>query len=644
MFFAGLLLRVKKNLVSRWLVLAIDTILLGASIIFTIFMAANFQVSRLSGYLIMYTTPLVASVYFLSFLIHKSYFGIIRHTSISDISRIAKATTFGLFALTFLVYTSKYFNVYWIQYTPMFFLIGQFLVSTFLLIVSRFMFKTMYYELVQYRKSEKRSVLIYGAGNLGILTKQSLLESDKFQYKVIGFVDDDPRVKGKMIEGVSVYAPSDVLNKEFVEKKEIEEIIFAIQTINADRKREIIDECLALGLPIKTIPPVKKWINGQLSVKQIKNVDIEDLLGRDAIKLGKSVIKEALRGKVILISGAAGSIGRELVLQSLYCNCRKIILIDQSETGLYEVEQELNTMMKNGLHYTDCVIEIADVSNEYAMTVLFEKYKPQLIFHAAAYKHVPLMEQNPREAMRCNIKGTKVLADLAVQFNVSKFVMVSTDKAVNPSNVMGASKRIAEMYVQALDVDLKNKKIEGTRFITTRFGNVLGSNGSVIPLFTKQIAEGGPITVTHPEITRYFMTIQEACQLVMEAGVMGQGGEIYIFDMGASVKIIDLANKMIKLSGLVPGKDIAIEYTGLREGEKLYEELLNVKENTIPTYHPQIMIAKVDRVDYTSLKKELEEIIPLTYSLEEFDLVRAMKKIVPEFKSNASKFEALDKD
>ena len=637
-----LLLKFKKNFVSRWLVLAVDTILLISALLFSLILVADFQLDRVSSYMLIYSLPLATVVYFISFLIHKSYFGIIRHTSIADIWRIGKATTFALFALTFLLYVSKFFHIYWIQHTPLYFFIVTFLVSSFLLVVSRFIFKTMYFELIQAKHTEKKNVLIYGAGKLGLLTKHSLMESDSFKYRIVGFIDDNASIKGKMIEGVMVYNSEEVLNENFVVKKNVKEIIFSIQKISNLRKRSIIDHCLALNIPVKTIPPVSKWINGQLTVKQIKDLNIEDLLGRDTIKLGKAIIKQELKDKVVFITGAAGSIGRELVIQSLYCKCAKIVLVDQSETGLFDIEGDVNSLLKSGLNFTEVAVEIADISNEKAMDVLFKKHEPQIIFHAAAYKHVPLMEQNPREALRCNIKGTKNLADLAVKYKVLKFVMVSTDKAVNPTNVMGASKRIAEMYVQSLDIHLKKQGVGGTRFITTRFGNVLGSNGSVIPVFKNQIAKGGPITVTHPEITRYFMTIPEACQLVMEAGVMGQGGEIFIFDMGDSVKIVDLAHKMIKLSGLIPEVDIKIEYTGLRDGEKLYEELLNNKESTVPTHHPKILIAQVRNVEHQFLKSELERTIELNYTLNEFDLVKVMKKIVPEFVSNSSKFEILD--
>ena len=634
-------LRLKRNFVSHWLVLGIDVFLVSCSILLAIGVRANFKLERISGYDVYFALPTIVGVYFISFIIHKSYFGIIRHTSIADIWRILKANTFAVFGLTFVVTAADYFNYYYLEYISISFLIIHFLIATFVLVVSRFIFKTAYYELTESKHSKRKRVLVYGAGKFGMLTYHSLVQSGL--YKVCGFIDDNRSIKGKSIEGIPVYSSKEALDRVFLDKRDIVEIIISIQKIKSQRKREIIDLCLALNLSVKTIPPVDQWINGELTAGQIKEVKIEDLLGREAIRLGKGKVKKELEGKVIMITGAAGSIGRELVIQSLYCSCEKLVLVDQSETGLFELEHEIISLMDKVLgSKTNYVVQIADVSNEQAMTEIFAKHSPDILFHAAAYKHVPLMEQNPREALRCNIKGTKTVADLSVKYKVGKFVMVSTDKAVNPTNVMGASKRIAEMYVQSLDMQLKKQGLESTKFITTRFGNVLGSNGSVIPLFKKQIQKGGPITVTHPDITRYFMTIPEACQLVMEAGVMGLGGEIFIFDMGESVKIIDLARKMIKLSGLRPDEDIKIEYSGLREGEKLYEELLNNKETTIATHHPKIMIAQVRNVDHGMLKLELERTIELNYKLTEFEMVAVMKKLVPEFVSNSSKFEVLD--
>jgi len=405
----------------------------------------------------------------------------------------------------------------------------------------------------------------------------------------------------------------------------------------------VIETCLEHNVKVLTIPPVNKWINGELNIKQIKNVKIEDLLGRDAIELDNALVNQELRNKVILVTGAAGSIGSEISRQLMTLQPDLLIMVDQAETPLYELEYEF----KNDLKYDNikhAVFVVGDIRNENTMREIFKKYKPNKVFHAAAYKHVPLMEANPAEALKNNVLGTRNLADLSVEFGVNKFVMVSTDKAVNPTNVMGASKRIAEIYVQSLNKHLKNKSHQNhTRFITTRFGNVLGSNGSVIPLFKKQIENGGPITITHKDITRYFMTIPEACQLVLEAGAMGKGGEIFIFDMGEPVRIVDLAKKMVKLSGLELEKDIHITYSGLRPGEKIFEELLNDSENTMATHHPKIMIAKVREYAYEEVNDKINDLIITAHTNNhDEDVVRHMKQLVPEFLSNNSVFSVLD--
>jgi FlaA1/EpsC-like NDP-sugar epimerase len=420
--------------------------------------------------------------------------------------------------------------------------------------------------------------------------------------------------------------------QDIIEQFDVKLLIIAIEQVLPARKQEVIDICLASNTKIFNVPPVKSWINGELSFKQIKKININDLLERDPIQLDLQLIRNDIAGKVVLVTGAAGSIGSELVKQIIPFKPLKLILVDQAESPLYELERDLNDdALAEGFE-----VVIGDIRSESRMRRVFEHFKPQVVFHAAAYKHVPLMEHNPSEALLTNVLGTRILADLSAEFKVLKFVMVSTDKAVNPTNVMGASKRIAEMYVQSLGQTCS------TKFITTRFGNVLGSNGSVIPIFKKQIERGGPITVTHPEITRYFMTIPEACQLVLEAGTIGQGGEIFIFDMGKSVKIIDLVRKMIKLYGLTVGKDIEIIYTGLRPGEKLYEELLNDQENTIPTHHPQIMRATVQEFEFERINNQVNELTTLFSSQNNFDIVSYMKTMVPEYKSNNSIFEKLD--
>jgi FlaA1/EpsC-like NDP-sugar epimerase len=409
-----------------------------------------------------------------------------------------------------------------------------------------------------------------------------------------------------------------------------------MHNIDPVKKREIADAFLQHNVTIKNIPPIEHWINGELKMKQIKHIKIEDLLQREPIILDDNTVIKEHKDKVILVTGAAGSIGSEIARQLLHYPLSRIILLDQAETPLHELSLRFKNIFPE--FESKAIVLIGDVSNFERMDWLFRIYKPDIVYHAAAYKHVPMMEENPGEAVRVNVFGTRILADTAIRYGVRKFVMVSTDKAVNASNVMGATKRVAEIYTQSLN---KIQSI-GTRFTTTRFGNVLGSNGSVIPLFRNQIEEGGPITVTHPEITRFFMTIPEACQLVLEAGTMGNGGEIYIFDMGQPIKIVELARNMIRLSGLQPDIDIKIAFTGLRPGEKLYEELLNISENTLPTHHPRIMIAKVRQFDHEVISDYLNELRDILNTDNNFSIVGCLKKIVPDYKSSNSIYESLD--
>ncbi|HRW96374.1 MAG TPA: nucleoside-diphosphate sugar epimerase/dehydratase, partial [Bacteroidales bacterium] len=454
-------------------------------------------------------------------------------------------------------------------------------------------------------------------------------------YNVVGFLDDNPGKIGKSIEGIPVYDPT-VISPQFIKKRNIHELIIAVHNIDPVKKREFADAFLQFNVTIKNIPPVENWINGELQLRQIKAIRIEDLLMREPIILDNNIVLKQNKDKVILVTGAAGSIGSEISRQLMHCHAKRIILLDQAETPLHDLYLNLKNTFAD---FSDrAEIFMADISNTQRMEWVFNHYKPQLVYHAAAYKHVPMMEESPVEAVRVNIFGTRILADAAIRHGAEKFVMISTDKAVKATNVMGATKRIAEMYIQSLDIHQPNT----TRFITTRFGNVLGSNGSVIPLFQKQIEEGGPITVTHPEITRFFMTIPEACQLVLEAGAMGQGSEIFMFDMGKSIRIVDLARNMIRLSGLQPEKDIKIIYTGLRPGEKLYEELLNSSENTLPTHHPRIMIAQVNPTDHQLLIQQLDDLTLQWQSYDNFKIVAALKKIVPDYRSNNSVYEQLD--
>ncbi len=479
--------------------------------------------------------------------------------------------------------------------------------------------------------------MIYGAGQTGIITRHVIDSSPRTQ--TVGFFENDKNKVGKVLDGIKIYkASQEEMERLFVEIG-VDEVVITVRDISLEDKNDLVDICIKNQVKIRTIPPVDKWVKGELSFNQIKEVNIEDLLGREAINLDKQSVKEDLRGRKVLITGAAGSIGSELVRQVIQYNPDSLILVDQAESELYSIEREikeLNSAVKITLY-------LADITNKDRLSAIFQYHKPHIVYHAAAYKHVPMMESNPSEAILCNILGTKILADLSVLHRVIKFVMVSTDKAVNPTNVMGCSKRIAEIYVQSYNNHLSSAS-NSTAFVTTRFGNVLGSNGSVIPMFKKQIQNGGPITVTHPEVTRYFMTIPEACQLVLEAGTMGKGGEIFIFDMGKAIKIADLAKKMVHLSGLEPGRDIEIVYTGLREGEKLYEELLNKSESTIPTHHSKIMIAQVKEHSYDEVNKYVDLFNDLVYDKNELKMVALMKELVPEYKSSYSRYEVLDKD
>ncbi|MGO3241609.1 MAG: polysaccharide biosynthesis protein, partial [Sphingobacteriaceae bacterium] len=456
---------------------------------------------------------------------------------------------------------------------------------------------------------------------------------------IMAYIDDNDEKVGKSIDGLKIYRSKDFLR--VIKKFGVDELIIASANIDIETKDQVVDVALENNVTVLTLPPVNKIINGDLSPSQIKQIRIEDLLERAPIQISNEKLLDQLKGKRVLVTGAAGSIGGEISKQLGKYEPQMIILCDQAESPLHNLQLDLQDQFKNQIYHSF----IADVRSEQRMRMLFETFKPHYVYHAAAYKHVPMMENHPSEGVRTNVFGTYLLANLAVEFDVQKFVFVSTDKAVNPTNVMGATKRIAEKYVQSFNHYLNSvKDIHSTRFITTRFGNVLGSNGSVIPRFKDQIEKGGPVTVTHPDITRYFMTIPEACQLVIEAGNMGNGGEIFVFDMGKSVKIVDLAKKMIRLSGFVPFKDIEIKFTGLRPGEKLYEELLNDLENTLPTHHEKIMIAKVRENDFELVKNELQVLSRELESNDNIHVVRQMKEMIPEFKSQNSIYEQLDKE
>ena len=618
-----------KYNIPRWSILLIDLVISAFSLTIAFFLRFNFSSipsPEKDNFPIIYF--LVLSIRAISFFVWKIHKGVVRYTGTRDSVRIMLVIGAGSL-LMFLANIINYLFIQGVYLIPHSVIIIDALVCIFIMISSRLTVKAIYLETKNPEK-QKTNVLIYGAGESGVITKRTLDRDAEVKYKVVGFIDDDPKKKGRSLEGIFIY-PKNKL-KDLCEENLIESVIISIQNLPSEKRNEIVEECLNLNLKVLSVPPVTKWINGELSFNQLRQINIENLLERDPIQLDKEKIANDLSDKTILVTGAAGSIGSELVRQIIQFNPKKIILLDQAESPLYELEMELQETIARDFFE----IVIGDIRSKDRMQNLFQTFLPQLVFHAAAYKHVPLMENNPSESILTNVLGTKILADLSSEFNVEKFVMVSTDKAVNPTNVMGASKRIAEIYVQSLG------KHSPTKFVTTRFGNVLGSSGSVIPRFKKQIEQGGPITITHPEITRYFMTIPEACQLVLEAGTMGKGGEIFVFDMGKSVKILDLARKMLKLSGLKEGVDIKIEITGLRPGEKLYEELLANKENTIETHHPQILIGKVSEYNFDFVNERTSQLIQLFNGQNNYEIVAMMKEIVPEFKSKNSVFEKLD--
>ena len=619
---------------SKWVVLIFDCFLFFISFWAYVFIKYIYHLQDVNFISQMYHFLPIFLIFLASSLIFGSYQGLVRYSGFNDIKKIGFVciTTFvSTFVIKLILLNYGYVNVskWFLSHTEASFVsMIVFMSITF----SRLIIRRIYNENISY-KQDPLNTIIFGAGDAGIITKNALEHDTSCHYNVIAFVDESSHKIGKAINGIPVYNPSKILNKEFINKNNVKVLILAIPSLSKDERTKIINNILDLGLNIKSVPHLNNWIDNKLNVNQIEDIKVEDLLGREPIVLGKENITEGLRGKVIMVTGAAGSIGSEICRQVLHYKPKKLILVDQAESPLYDIQFEL----KNNEPYRSFNIPmefvIGNVKDNVKMREIFAKFKPQIVYHAAAYKHVPLMEDFPYEAVFVNVLGTKNVADLAVEFGIEKFVMVSTDKAVNPTNVMGATKRIAEIYTQS-------RKTEKTAFVTTRFGNVLGSNGSVIPLFKKQLAYGGPLTVTDRNIIRYFMTIPEACSLVLEAGVMGEKEDIFVFDMGEPVKIYDLAKKMIKLSGK---EGIEVEITGLRPGEKLYEELLSTKENTIPTEHVKIMRAKVRRYTEEEVNEKINTLIDLIPTCDDFKIVAQMKAIVPEFISNNSIYSCLDK-
>lgn len=612
----------------RWIVLTGDLITCLLAFLLAYLVRFEFSPPREEWAIAFQFLPFFIGIRLVSFLLGKTYVGIIRFTGSQDGIRIFATITAGsaVFVILNLV---RFFAFDRLYFLPFSIVVLEYLLTLFAMMVGRFTIKILYQEFSS-ASSDKKKVIIFGAGESGLITKRAIDRDSKLRLKVVAFLDDDPSKIGKSLEGSPILSTMDWI--AYAQDAEVSEVIIAIQDLPPHRKSVFLQHALDAGIHVSNVPPVKQWVGGELSFRQIREVAIEDLLGREVIQLDSEPVAKFIQGKQVLVTGGAGSIGSELVRQLRAYQPARVIILDQAETPLFELEQEL----KSSPQQAPFEIVIGDVCQYDRMRRMMSHFKPDVVFHAAAYKHVPLMELNPSEAIHTNVEGTKNMADLAVEFGVSTFIFISTDKAVNPTNVMGATKRVAEMYVQSLD------STGSTQFVTTRFGNVLGSNGSVIPVFRRQIQQGGPITVTHPDVTRFFMTIPEAVDLVLEAAAMSEKNEIFAFDMGESVKVIDLAKNMIRLSGLELGKDIEIQFTGLRPGEKLYEEVLSDKENTIPTHHPKILRAKVRATD-ASLHADLKELIHLFETQDNQRMVSLLKKMVPEYVSNNSEYEQLDK-
>jgi FlaA1/EpsC-like NDP-sugar epimerase len=618
------------SIVPKFVILLLDLGATVTALFIAILIQQNVALRAMNWDHVVNSIFLILLINSLVFTTTKSYTGIVRYTGVQDAVRIAVAVAISSFIILVINTVALGYSTI-LSLTTL--VITLYTVFSFLFLISYRVLVKYLFSYAKNYKMKKKSVVIFGAGDTGVATQRVLENDGQSNIQIVAFIDDDKKKGSKNLNGAPIMTFAAF--KELANVQPIDELIIASYSLPTKRKNEIVDFCLDHDIKALSVPPYSKWAEGKFTSRQLQSIKIEDLLERDPIQINNNQIKSQIKGKRILVTGAAGSIGSEIVRQLIPYAPELIILCDQAETPLHTLELEL---LENGTR-ANCMSYLADITNKSRMESLFEEFKPQYVYHAAAYKHVPMMELCPTEAVRNNVVGVKLIADLSVKYNVDRFVMISTDKAVNPTNVMGASKRMAEMYVQALS---KQEGI-GTKFITTRFGNVLGSNGSVIIRFKEQIEKGGPVTVTHPNITRYFMTIPEACQLVLEAGSMGNGGEIFVFDMGQPVAIADLAKKMIRLYGLIPNIDINITYSGLRPGEKLYEELLNDEENTTQTYHDKILIAKVRDVSFDLVYQstiELENI--LNTSNDEMQLVSKMKELVPEYISNNSIYEKLD--
>ena len=621
----------KNNTLPRFWILAADMVV----VIFAYFIAVlmlyfNYIKDLVVDWKRVWLLPIP---YLIAFLISRTYDGMLRYSGFNDIRKIFSSCTW---TLTFIVLTKLLFikvnpsiaSTYYPSFVLVFY---HYFITMALMIMMRFTIRRLYNEVYK-NSGNKQNTIIYGAGDAGTILLRTLSQDTSSNYKIVAFVDDDTKRVGSQINTIKVFSPLEVLTKENVEKRKIEVLILAIPSLSEERRREIIEKGLGLNLSVKTIPRFDHWVNGEISSTQIQDIKIEDLLGRTPIILGKENVSREVKDKIVLVTGAAGSIGSEICRQVMHYHPKRLVMLDQAESPLYDFQFEMNNTPAFKDERDRMSFVVTNVKDPLRMREVFESYHPQIVFHAAAYKHVPFMEENAYEAVFVNVFGTKIVADLSVEYGVEKFVMISTDKAVNPTNVMGATKRIAEIYTQS--------RVGNTKFVTTRFGNVLGSNGSVVPLFRKQIEQGGPITVTDKRITRFFMTIPEACSLVLEAGSIGEGGDIFVFDMGEKVKIWDLAEKMRQLAHR---PEVEIIETGLRPGGKLYEEVLANEENTIKTNHEKIMHAVVRKYEQAEVDGMIEKLHEELATCDVFKIVAQMKVIVPEFKSNNSIFSQLDK-
>lgn len=627
-FFKGL---IPERFLPRWAILILDVAIIAVSFLCAYLVA--YQFDRAAESMASFRNAVIIGVLvnFISFLIFKPYRNVLRFSSFRDILKI-----FVTLMVSFVAYCmldSFVFSGMVIRVPPMSVVTLAYLMAFVTMSVSRIMVK-MVWERLSLGGHNSKATLIYGAKVMGCSIAKMLRSDPMSKYDVLGFIADEPDLIGKTVVGLPVYKNDEKLI-DILGRKNIEAVIISPSKHTQVQEGDFLDQMLAMGIKVMTVSTITEWGNNTLDHSKVREYSIEDLLQRPPIQIDMRKVASHIEGKRVLVTGAAGSIGSEIMRQVALFNPQQLILLDQAETPLHDVRLEIGDTWRD----INAVTIVADISNKSRMENVFDKYRPQYVFHAAAYKHVPMMEDDVAESVQTNIVGTRILADLAVKYGVEKFVMVSTDKAVNPTNVMGCSKRICEIYVQSLAKKIAAEGNNMTQFITTRFGNVLGSNGSVIPRFKAQIEKGGPVTVTHPEIIRYFMTIPEACRLVLEAGSMGQGGEIYVFDMGKPVKIADLAKKMIQLSGKT---EVEIEYTGLRQGEKLFEELLNVKELTKPTSHEKVMIANVREYDYDVVKADIDNLISVSYTYDNMAIVAKMKQIVPEFISQNSSYEILD--